>query len=88
MSWDELDDVNPNRLTEKREKAIELAKNYSRCFATEEGKKVLEHLVNTYVMESNIDHNTQNIDYVAAYKNGEAGLVKMILNQLKRAQTI
>jgi predicted Zn-dependent peptidase len=89
MSWDKLESKNKDKsLAEQREKLAALAKSYARCFSTQEGKAVLDHLVNTYVMENNTGFSSPNINYESAYRNGEAGLVKQILNQIKRAQSL
>ena len=70
------------------QKAINIANAYSRCFSTEDGKTVIEHLSNEYVFNSNVDLTSTNINYEAAYKNGEAGLVKMIIAQITRAANL
>ena len=91
MSWEELN--NSKVGTEKNAKKAQeaqatIAKNYHHTFSTEQGKFVLNHLVSTFVMDNSTALNAQNINYEAAYKNGEAGVVKQILNQLKRAALI
>lgn len=89
MSWDDLDisDKDPEKAKkEHHEKVVGLAKNYAHLFSDEIGQKVLQDLVNVFIMANDTDLNSQNINYTAAYKNGEAGVVKYILNQIKRAQ--
>jgi hypothetical protein len=91
MSWKDLDNSKVD--TEKNAKEAQeaqatIAKNYHHTFSTEQGKFVLNHLVSTFVMDNSTALNAQNINYEAAYKNGEAGVVKQILNQLKRAALI
>jgi len=91
MSWEELNNSKVD--TEKNAKEAQeaqatIAKNYHHTFSTEQGKFVLDHLVTMYIMDSSIALNAENINYEAAYKNGESGVVKQILNQLKRAALI
>jgi len=89
MGWNELEKGEPQTENKKaKEAAIALAKNYARCFSTEEGKAVLDHLVNEYVMGNDTPLSSTNITYEAGYHNGEAGIVKVILNQIQRAQTL
>jgi BRCT domain type II-containing protein len=89
MSWDELDisDKDPEKAKkEHHEKVVALAKSYAHVFADEIGQKVLQDLVNVFIMDNDTELNAPNVNYSAAYKNGEAGAVKYILNQIKRAQ--
>jgi len=89
MSWEDLNiaDKDPDKASkEHHEKVVGLAKNYAYVFTEEAGQKILADLVNTFVMENDTELNATNINYTAAYKNGEAGVVKYILNQIKRAQ--
>jgi len=91
MSWEELDKTQKQgskQAKEAREAAATLAKNYAICFGTEQGKYVLQHLVNEFVMGSDTSFSSQNINYEAAYHNGESGAIKYILNQIKRAQIL
>ena len=89
MSWEEINDTNKKAGTkEKQAKAEALAKQYAACFSTDAGKAVLSHLVNCFIMESDTNLAAQNINYEAAYRNGEAGAIKYILNQIKRAQNL
>ena len=91
MSWEGLDNSNKDAGTAAKkahEAQVTIAKNYHHCFSTEQGKFVLNHLVTTFVMENDVALNATNANYEAAYKNGEAGVVKQILNQLKRAAKI
>lgn len=89
MSWEEINDT-PNKMgtKERQAKAEALAKQYAICFSTECGQAVLTHLVNSFIMESDTNLASQNINYEAAYRNGEAGVIKYILNQVKRAQNL
>jgi len=91
MSWDELNKSGGDagkQAKEAQEVQATIAKNYHHCFSTEQGKFVLDHLVTNFIMTNDTALNAHNIDYTAAYKNGEAGVVKQILNQLTRAAKI
>lgn len=89
MPWSELNSKIPEKqIEEHREKAAKLAQKYARCFGSDDGRAVLDHMVNTFIMSNDTPFETANINYQAAYKNGEAGLVKFILNQIKRASEI
>jgi hypothetical protein len=91
MSWEQLE-VNQKDAEQKkaeiREKQVELAKAYKRCFSTDDGFKVLEDLLNRFVMDNGTDFNSQNIEYEAAYHNGEAGVVKFIIHLTKQAEKL
>ena len=89
MPWSDLEHKAPvERLEEHRENAATLSKHYARTFETDDGQKVLEHLVNSFIMDSDVGFEATNIHYEAAYKDGEAGVVKFILNQIKRASIL
>lgn len=91
MSWEDLEVSQENAEKAKakaREKQINLAKAYSRCFSTEDGFKVMEDLLNRFVMDNNTHFSSQNIEYEAAYHNGEAGVVKFIIHLTKQAERI
>jgi len=91
MSWEDLE-VNQKeteaRKAEIREKQVELAKAYKRCFSTDDGFKVLEDLLNRFVMDNDTHFSSQNIEYEAAYHNGEAGVVKFIIHLTKQAERL
>jgi hypothetical protein len=94
MSWDELDSSAINAVAaqkqakEKRAEAAELAKAYNRCFDSEDGKKVFAHLNQRFVYNNDTQLNAPNVNYEAAYHNGEAGVVKFILNQINQARIL
>ncbi len=73
---------------EKHAAAIALAKNYNRCFATPEGQKVIEHLSATFLINNDTSLDAKNVNYEAAYHNGEAGAVRYILAQISKAATL
>lgn len=91
MSWDDLDINNPanKELLEKlKEEQRNIAKNYHACFTTPAGQKVMEHLMNTYVIHNATDLNATNVVYEAGYHAGEAGVVKAILNLIQKAEVL
>lgn len=89
MSWEEVNGAADKAgLKEKKMQADALSKQFAVCFSTEPGKAVLSYLVNKFIMESDTQLTATNINYEAAYKNGEAGVIKFILNQVKRAQNL
>lgn len=91
MSWDQLDGLGADlsaKSESARATAAALAKNYAACFESEAGEKVLEHLVNNFVIRNTTPLNAANVLYEAGYHNGEAGLVRMILSQIERAKTL
>ena len=92
MSWDSIDTDNKEAVSklkeEQRMKALEIAKAYSACFSTSEGKKVLEDLTTRFIYNNDTPFCSQNINYESAYHNGEAGVVKFLINQMKQAEII
>lgn len=91
MSWSELDltkekvreQVEARRQAE--EAAIELAKKFYRVFNSDDGKVVFQHLYQRFVTDNNTPFSSENINYEAAYHNGEAGLIKYMANQISKA---
>lgn len=94
MTWDDIEqqqvnDAEAKLAKEKKlEKARALATAYHRLFSTEDGQKVLEDLMDKFVMSNDTPLGSHNINYEAAYHNGEAGSVKYILNQIKKAEIL
>ena len=91
MSWDELDSGLTDAEVKQRQKerhaeAVSLAKAYFRCFSTEDGNRVINDLVKRFVMENGTSLTANNVNYEAAYHNGEAGTVHFILHQMKHAE--
>lgn len=72
----------------RREEAVKLAKNYHRCFSTPEGMKVLEHMSKFFLIENDTSFESNNINYESAYHNGEAGVVRFILQQIAKAEKL
>ncbi len=88
MSWEDLEnnqDVNEAN-KKAHEEALTLAKNFNRCFTTPEGTVVIEHLTRRFLVENDTPLHSNNINYEAAYHNGEAGLVRYLLNQITKAE--
>jgi hypothetical protein len=73
---------------EQEAKMRNLANQFHNMFTSPDGAKVLEHLVNQFIMNNEVSLNATNINYESAYRAGEAGVVKYILNQLKRAKSL
>jgi len=82
MSWANLNKAkspsNDKAIAAKRE----LERTFRRCFTTEDGEKVLQHLSQVFIYNNDTPIESPNINYQAAYKNGEAGAIKYIINQM------
>jgi hypothetical protein len=91
MSWDQLD-VNKEQADKAkakiRERQVELAKAYHRCFATDDGFKVIEDLTKRFIMDNDTPFNATNVNYEAAYHNGETGVVKFIMHLISQAEKL
>lgn len=96
MSWDNIDKATSPESKEAAEKAagikkqaeVDLAKAYNRCFKSDNGQKVLTDLTQRMIYNNDTSFDSNNINYEAAYKNGEAGVVKFIIHQITRAEVI
>ncbi len=90
MSWDKIDnakvEAESKYAEEQKIKSIELAKAYSGCFSTPEGKRVLEDLTSRFIYNNDTPFESQNVDYEAAYHNGESGVVKYVINLIQQAK--
>tara|TARA_R110000803_G_scaffold48943_2_gene101830 strand:+ start:793 stop:1077 length:285 start_codon:yes stop_codon:yes gene_type:complete len=73
---------------EKRQAAAELAQAYNECFASPGGKRVLEDITQRFIFNNDTSFNVSNVDYEAAYHNGEAGVIKFIINQMQQAKIL
>jgi len=91
MSWDDLV-VNEEKAREAqsaiRQKQAELAKAYSRCFSTDDGIKVLEDMSKRFLLENDTSLAAQNINYEAAYHNGESGVMRYVVHQIQQAEKL
>jgi hypothetical protein len=93
MSWKDIDKASLNKeassqyTEEQRIKAIELARAYNVVFSSTEGKRVLEDLTARFIYNNDTPFTSQNVNYEAAYHNGESGLVKYVINQIQQAKS-
>jgi len=91
MSWDDIDGANPQahqQQAEARAKQSELVKKYARCFSSDDGQEVLQDLSRRFLLDNATSLNSQNINYEAAYHNGEAGVVRLILHYIQQAEVL
>lgn len=96
MGWKDVDSVTSEEgkakakkhAAEQRQSEVEIAKAYNRCFGTDDGKKVLADLTQRMIYNNDTPIDSPNINYEAAYKNGESGVVKFIIQQIARAENI
>lgn len=93
MPWVDLDAVTNEGKADKakaesRQKASDLAKTYNRLFNTEDGKRVLADLTAKMLYNNDTDFTSANVNYEAAYHNGEAGVVKHIINLIRKAEVL
>jgi hypothetical protein len=93
MSWEQIDKASGSpeaalkRKAEFRQKTIELARAYSRCFASEDGQRVLSDLTSRFIYSNDTPFDSPNVNYEASYHNGEAGVVKFVINQIQQAKS-
>jgi hypothetical protein len=91
MSWQDLEldqDSAQESRDAIREKQTELAKAYNRCFGTDDGSKVIDDMTKRFLLENNTSLSAQNINYEAAYHNGEAGIMRYIIHQIQQAEKL
>lgn len=91
MSWQDLEVDRHNAQKNRdaiREKQIELAKAYNRCFGTDDGAKVLDDMTKRFLLENDTSLSADNINYEAAYHNGEAGIMRYIVHQIQQAEKL
>ncbi len=93
MSWVDLDKpVNTEQAekykAESQQKQSDMAKAYHRLFNTDDGKRVLADLTAKMLYNNDTDFTSVNVNYEAAYHNGEAGAVKHIINQIRKAEVL
>ena len=93
MSWDDVNhQVDPAKAQKeasiRKQNASDLAKAYHRTFTTETGQRILSDLTKRFVYDNDTSFNSDNINYEAAYHNGEAGVIKFLINQLKQAEIL
>tara|TARA_R110001632_G_scaffold132207_1_gene246624 strand:+ start:1712 stop:1993 length:282 start_codon:yes stop_codon:yes gene_type:complete len=93
MSWSNIDQISDPELAKKqagirKQNAVDLAKSYHRVFTTDDGARILADLTRRFVYENDTSFGSENINYESAYHNGEAGVVKFLINQMKQAEII
>jgi len=94
MSWDTINKATTNAEeakvvnAEKRQAAAELAQAYNQCFSGDIGKRVLEDMTRRFIFNNDTPFGASNVDYEAAYHNGESGVVKFIINQMQQAEIL
>lgn len=94
MGWGGIDGVKVDKQeaerikNEAKARAIALAKTYHRCFTTEDGKAVLADLTKVFIMDNKTPLEATNVNFESAYHNGEANVVKSIIGQFQRAETL
>lgn len=93
MSWDNINaSVDPEEAQKqvniKHQNAQDLAKSYHRLFTTDDGKRVLADLTKKFVYDNDTSFSSENINYESAYHNGEAGVIKFLINQMKLSQIL
>lgn len=94
MTWNEIDsakvtEAEAHEHQKKRQQELaDLARAYRRCLTTEDGQKVLADLSQRFIMGNDTEFNSPNIDYEAAYHNGESGAVKYIIHQVTIAEKL
>jgi len=94
MSWDNINQATTDSEqakvanAEKRRAAAELARAYSQCFSGDIGKRVLEDMTQRFIFNNDTPFSASNVDYEAAYHNGESGVIKFIINQMQQAKIL
>lgn len=90
MSWSDLDNMDgaEEYIGQARERQAELARLFHRVFTTDDGMKLMEHLIQRYVFNNDTPFTSQNIEYESGYHAGEAGVIKMIVQQVSTAEKL
>ena len=93
MSWSEINqsadpDVAKKQAGIRKQNAADLAKCYHRVLTTDDGKRILSDLTRRFVYDNDTSFGSANINYEAAYHNGEAGVIKFLINQMKQAEIL
>lgn len=94
MSWDTINTTAVDAEGAKaanakqRQAAAELAQAYNKCFSGDIGKRVLEDMTRRFIFNNDTPFGASNVDYEAAYHNGESGVVKFIINQMQQAEIL
>mgnify|MGYP003646796505 FL=1 len=93
MSWEDINQSADPEQAKKQAKirlqnASDLAKSYHRVFTTDDGQRILSDLTRRFVYDNDTSFGSGNINYEAAYHNGEAGVIKFLINQMKQAEIL
>ena len=93
MTWENIDQLSDSKTAKKqaelrKRNANDLAKAYHRVFTTDDGARILADLTRRFVYDNDTPFGSENINYESAYHNGEAGVVKFLINQMKQAEII
>ena len=94
MTWTDIDNAPldakaaTDQNAERRREAAELAQAYHRLFQTKDGERILEDLTKRFLWNNDTSFGSPNVNYEAAYHNGETGVVKFIANQLQQAEIL
>jgi hypothetical protein len=93
MSWSEINqsadpDAAKKQEAIRRQNASDIAKSYNRAFTTEDGQRILSDLNKRFLYDNDTSFGSANINYEAAYHNGESGVIKFILNQIAQAKIL
>ena len=91
MSWSNIDQLADSEVAKKqaelrKRNANDIAKAYHRVFTTDDGARILADLTRRFVYDNDTSFGAENINYEAAYHNGEAGVIKFLINQMKQAE--
>jgi len=89
MSWEGLDVDSEDYKREvalAREKQLGLSKAFKRLFSTKDGQKVLDNLSERFIYNNNTPLDAININYEAAYHNGETGVIQYCHAQIAAAE--
>ena len=91
MTWETIEGASPDAKEQKakaQEKINEITRAYARTFNTEDGQKVLEDLTRRFLFDNSTSLTSQNVAYEAAYHNGEAGVIRMIIHYIQQAEKL
>jgi len=94
MNFDDIDKLTASKeeadrlKKEKRAEQAALLQCYSRLFKTDDGQKVLNDLSKRYLYDNGILLDSNNIDYRAAFANGESEVVKQIIKKIQSAEVV
>ena len=92
MSWTNIDDPELAKQAKKESeipsKITENLQKYHRVFTSEDGQSILSDLTKQFIYENDTQFGSTNINYERAYHDGESGVVKFVINQIKQAEIL